>query len=81
MASGIARGDIRLYKFSHPDKERPVLVLTRDSVIPRLSKVTIVPISSSMRGAVSEVMLTEDDGMRQPCCLNLHNLITVESRN
>lgn len=26
-------GEVRWYKFAHPDKSRPVLILTRDSVI------------------------------------------------
>jgi hypothetical protein len=33
MAEGIERGDVRLYRFAPPDKERPVVVLTRQTSI------------------------------------------------
>lgn len=77
MAGGIARGDVRLYQFSPPDKKRPVVVLTRDSVIGYLSTVTVAPITSTIRGISSEVILNEEDGMKAPCAVNLHNAITV----
>jgi mRNA interferase MazF len=77
MAGGIARGDVRLYSFSPPDKLRPVVVLTRESSINRLSRVTVAPVTSSQRGVPSEVALNEDDGLKGPCAINLHNLVTV----
>lgn len=73
----IARGEVRLYRFAHPDKQRPVVVLTRDSAIPYLSAVTVAPITSTIRGVPSEVRLDEADGMKGPCAINLHNLITI----
>ncbi len=57
MAGRIARGDVRLYRFAPPDKERPVVVLTRDSAIPYLATVTVAPITSTIRGVPSEVVL------------------------
>jgi mRNA interferase MazF len=80
MAGGIARGDVRLYQFAAPNKNRPVLVLTRDSAIRYLSTVTVAPITSSIRGVPSEVVLTEDDGMKTPCTVNLHNTVTVSQQ-
>jgi len=80
MAGGIARGDVRLYRFSAPDKERPVLVLTRNSAIHYLSTVTVAPITSTIRGVPSEVPLDEDDGMKKPCAVNLHNAVTVSQQ-
>ena len=77
MASRIARGDIRLYQFAPPDKKRPVVVLTRDSSIAYLATVTIAPITSTIRGVPSEVVLDEEDGMKAPCAVNLHNAVTV----
>jgi mRNA interferase MazF len=77
VAGRIARGDIRLYSFLLPDKKRPVVVLTRDSAISYLSTVTVAPITSTIRGVPSEVVLGEDDGMKAPCAVNLHNKITV----
>ena len=77
MAGGITRGDVRLYEFAPPDKKRPVVVLTRNSAIGYLSTVTIAPITSTIRGTPSEVALNQDDGMKAPCAVNLHNAITV----
>ena len=77
MAGRIERGDIRLFPFRRPDKLRPVLVLTRESTLALLSRVTVAPISSTIRGVPSEVMLGPDDGMKQPCAVNLHNVVTV----
>lgn len=77
MAGRVARGDVRLYKFAPPDKERPVVVLTRDSAIAYLATVTVAPITSTIRGVPSEVVLNEDDGMKSPCAVNLHHAVTV----
>ena len=77
MAAGISRGDVRLYQFAPPDKKRPVVVLTRGSAISYLSTVTVAPITSTIRGVPSEVVLTAEDGMKAPCAVNLHNAITV----
>ncbi|HVT30005.1 MAG TPA: type II toxin-antitoxin system PemK/MazF family toxin [Lacipirellulaceae bacterium] len=77
MAGRITRGDIRLYRFERPDKTRPVLVLTRNSALEYLSSVTVAPISPTIRGVPSEVQLNEDDGMKSPCAVNLHNAVTI----
>ena len=80
MAGRIARGEIRLYRFSPPDKTRPVVVLTRDSAIAYLSNVTVAPITSTIRGVPSEVPLSEEDGMKAPCAVNLHNAVTISQQ-
>jgi mRNA interferase MazF len=77
VAGGISRGDVRLYQFAPPDKNRPVVVLTRDSAIGYLSTVTVAPITSIIRGVPSEVLLSEEDGMKVACAVNLHNPVTV----
>lgn len=80
MAAGIARGDVRLYRFAPPDKQRPVVVLTRDSALGYLSTTTVAPVTSTIRGVPSEVLLDEEDGMRGRCVINLHNAVTVSQR-
>ena len=80
MAGSIARGDIRLYQFAPRDKKRPVVVLTRDCAIAYLSTVTVAPITSTIRGVPSEVVLSEEDGMEAPCAVNLHNVVTVSQQ-
>jgi mRNA interferase MazF len=77
VAGRVERGDIRLYRFPAPDKQRPVLVLTRPSALGYLSRVTVAPITSAIRDVPSEVVLGAEDGMKQPCAVNLHNVVTV----
>lgn len=81
MAGRIARGDIRHYHFPAPDKSRPVLILililTRDSAIPYLATVTVAPVTRTIRGVPSEVIIAEEDGRKSPCSVNLHNAVTV----
>ncbi len=72
------RGEIRWYKFFPPDKKRPVLILTRDSVLQYLGEVTIAPITSSIREIPSEVFLSrEEDGMPMDCVINFDHIQTV----
>lgn len=78
MAGRIERGEIRLVRFPRPDKPRPVLVLTRDSALSYLSRVTVAPITSSIRDVPSEVLVGPDDGLKQPSAINLHNVLTIE---
>lgn len=77
MAGRLERGEVRLYRFPSPDKERPVLILTRHSALGYLARVTVAPITSTIRGVPSEVTLGIEDGMKQPCAVNLHNVVTV----
>ena len=80
MAGGIARGDVCLYQFAPRNKQRPVVVLTRDSAIRYLSTVTVAPITSTVRGVPSEVVLDQEDGMKGRCAVNLHNAVTVSQQ-
>ena len=73
-------GDIRWYKFALPDKKRPVLILTRDSVLEYLHEVTVAPITSTVRNIPSEVFLTTADGMLRDCAVNCDHLQTVSKR-
>jgi len=42
--------------------------------------VTVAPITSTIRGVPSEVVLAEEDGMKGPCAVNLHNAVTVSQQ-
>ena len=53
------------------------MILTRSTAISYLSRVSVAPITSTIRGVPSEVPLGIEDGMRQPCAANLHNVVTV----
>ena len=77
MAGAITRGEVRLYRFPQPDRQRPVVVLTRKSAVEYLSSVTVAPINSTIRGVPSKVLLSKADGMKGECAVNLHNVVTV----
>jgi mRNA interferase MazF len=68
---------VRWYAFARPDKQRPVVVLTRDSVLEYLGEATVAPITRTVRGIPSEVPLGPDDGMPEPCAVNLDHVQTV----
>ena len=71
------RGEVRWYRFSRPDKKRPVVILTRDSALEFLGEVTVAPITSTIRDIPSEVLLTKIDGMPHDCAINLDHIQTV----
>ena len=70
-------GEISWYKFVKPDKKRPVLILTRDSVLEYLGEITVAPITSTIRDIPSEVFLSKVDGMPRDCAVNCDRLQTV----
>lgn len=78
MARRVARGEIWTYRFKAPDKRRPVLVLTRSEVIPLLHTVMVAPVTSSRRGAPSEVHVGVDEGLKHESAVNLDHVQTVE---
>lgn len=71
------RGEVRWYKFKYPDKKRPVVVLTRNSVLEYLGEATVAPITSTIRDIPSEVLLSRQDGMQTDCAINCDHLQTV----
>ena len=71
------RGEIRWYKFKAPDKKRPVLILTRDSILEYLGEVTVAPITTTVRDIPSEVFLSIQNGMIKDCAINLDHIQTV----
>lgn len=73
----MTRGEIRWYRFAPPDKRRPVVVLTRDSILAYLGEVTVAPVTRTVRDVPSEVVLGPDDGLPQVCAINLDHVQTV----
>jgi mRNA interferase MazF len=71
------RGEIRWYTFKWPDKRRPVLILTRDSILEYLGEVTVVPVTTTVRDIPSEVLLSPADGMPRECAVNCDHIQTV----
>lgn len=78
MARGLARGDIWLYRFKAPDKRRPVVVISRQAAIGLLHTVMVAPITTTMRGAPSEVAVGPHEGLKHESAVNLDHVQTVE---
>ena len=73
------QGDVYWYTFRAPDKRRPVLVLTRNSAIPFLTGITVAPLTTTIRGIPSEVLLTPaEDGVPTDCAVNTDNIQTIQ---
>ena len=70
-------GEIRWYKFRAPDKKRPILILSRDSILEYLGEVTVAPITTTVRDIPSEVFLSRDQGMPRDCAINFDHIQTV----
>jgi mRNA interferase MazF len=77
VAEEVARGEIWMLELRPPDKRRPVLVISRPSLIRVLKTVTVVAITSTLRGAPIEVPVGVEAGLKHPSCINLANLFTV----
>ena len=57
-----------------PDEEvRPVLILTRANVAPRLRQVLVAPITSTIRGLATEVPLDEHNGVSAGSVASIDN--------
>ena len=78
MARTVNRGEVWRYRFAAPDKNRPVLVLSRQEVIGLLHTVMVAPITSTVRGAPSEVVVGMNEGLKHESAVNLDHVQTVE---
>ena len=59
------------------DKTRPALVLTREAARAAMTKVTVAPITSTIKGLSSEVAVGPDNGLDPDCVVSLDNVLTV----
>lgn len=60
---------------------RPFLVMTRSAAIPVLNSVLAAPVSRTVRGIPTEVVLSRADGMPTDCAANFDNLRVVPKAN
>ena len=66
-----------MFRFAPPDKQRPVLLLTRSDMIPVLNTVTVAPLTRTIRGVASEVVVGVDSGLKADSAVNLHHVVTI----
>lgn len=62
------------------DKRRPVVVLTRDSVLPRLTTILVAPVTTRVRDIPTEVRLGRAHGLPRECVANFDNITPLPKR-
>jgi mRNA interferase MazF len=70
---------VRPIHAAHLDKPRPVVVLTRELVRPYLDRVTVAPITSTIRGLSTEVAVGPVNGLDHRCVISCDNIVTVSA--
>jgi mRNA interferase MazF len=61
----------------HLDKRRPALILTRRSKLHLLTRLTVAPIISTVRGITSEVPVGHRNGLDHDSVVSCDNITTV----
>jgi mRNA interferase MazF len=61
------------------DKQRPALILTRQSKLHLLTWVTVAPITSTIRGIASEVRVGRRNGLDRDSVISCDNITTVRT--
>lgn len=59
------------------DKARPVVILTREIVRPHMARVTVAPITSTIKGLSTEVLVTTSNGLETESVISCDNIVTV----
>jgi mRNA interferase MazF len=59
------------------DKVRPVVVLTRELVRPHMARVTVAPITTTVRGLSTEIPVGPANGLHHACVVSCDNIVTV----
>lgn len=70
--------EIRLAKL---DKTRPVVILTRQPALAAMTKATVAPITSTIKGLSSEVLLDSTNGIDHRSAIAVDNITTIPSKN
>lgn len=71
---GLRQGEI--WWGEAPDqKGRPYLVITREAAIDVLRAVLVAPVTRTVRGIPTEVLLGSDEGLPAPCAATIDNIL------
>ena len=65
-------------RFDRQTKRRPVLLLTRDEVVDSLNELIVAPLTRTVRGLKTEVVLTPDDGMPVASAINFDHVALAQ---
>jgi mRNA interferase MazF len=56
------------------------MILTRNSAVAQMMRVTVAPLTRTTRGIDSEVVLTPEAGVPSLCAVSLDNLVTISKQ-
>ncbi len=59
------------------DKRRPVLVLTRELMVGRMSTVTIAPVTGTVHGIATEVPVGRRNGLNLPSAVKCDQITSI----
>jgi mRNA interferase MazF len=59
------------------DKRRPVLVLTRELMVGRMSTVTVAPITSTVHGLATEVQVGARNGLQGESAVKCDQIVSI----
>ncbi|MDP9181394.1 MAG: type II toxin-antitoxin system PemK/MazF family toxin [Actinomycetota bacterium] len=72
---------MRPFHWATLDKRRPVLVLTREIMIGRMSTVTVAPVTSKVHGIATEVLVGTQNGLDQTSAVKLDQVMSIPAGN
>ncbi len=73
----MSRGEVWWAELPSPLGNRPVVILTRDSVLQSIGAVVVAIVTRTVRQLPTEVILGRRQGLPVRCVVNLDNVLTV----
>jgi mRNA interferase MazF len=73
----VRRGEIWWAELPPPVGSRPVVVLTRDVVLPTIGAIVVALVTRTVRQLPTEVALGRRQGLPVRCVANLDNILTI----
>jgi len=74
------RGEIWWARLPEPAGRRPVVLVSREAAYTVRASVTVVEVSTTIRGIASEVALGPHEGLPRRCVANADNIVTIPKR-
>lgn len=71
------RGEVWWAELPPPVGSRPVVILTRDAVLPNIGGIVVGLVTRTIRQLPTEVTLGRRQGLPVSCVANLDNLLTI----
>lgn len=69
--------DVRAIHLVRLDKLRPAVLLTRPHAVEYLTRLTVAPVTTTIRGLATEVRVDERNGLDHESVISCDNVVTV----